>query len=353
MHGMEEESLDAHGHDHEHEHDHEHAHDHEHEHGHDHGHEHHHSGMEEISHVISHLAISDQVKKDVLAVYGLIAAAESEVHGKPVDQVHFHEVGALDAVADIVGVCLLMEELAPDRILSSPIHVGSGACILRPRDSTGSRPRHGQHFCAASPTYGGAIKGELCTPTGAALIKHFASKFGVMPVMRVAQIGYGLGTKDFKAANCMRALLGENDSNGDEIVELCCNLDDMTPEAIGFAQERLFEAGALDVYTTAIGMKKNRPAVVLTCMCSHEHQDAVVQMIFRHTTTLGVREYVCRRYTLARSERVIETAYGPARIKEASGWGVKREKPEYEDIAKIALDQNCSLAEAADLINAK
>ena len=372
VYGIEEESLDAephvhehehdheheHGHEHDHEHEHGHEHEHEHEHGHEHEHEHehshahHHSGMHEIEHILSHLPVSDKVRKDALGVYGLIAQAESSVHGKPVDQVHFHEVGALDAVADIVGVCMLIEELAPDRILSSPIHVGSGhvycahGILPVPAPATAN-------ILLGVPTYGGAIKGELCTPTGAALLKYFASKFGVMPVMRVQQIGYGLGKKDFKAANCLRALFGENDDNGDEIVELCCNLDDMTPEAIGFAQERLFEGGALDVYTIAIGMKKNRPAILLSCMCRRAQEDAMLQLIFRHTTTLGVRESICKRYTLKRNERVIQTAYGPARMKEASGWGVTREKPEYEDIAKIALERNCSLTEAVNLIKPK
>ena len=204
------------------------------------------------------------------------------------------------------------------------------------------------HILRDVPIYGGAIRGELCTPTGAALLKHFVTEFGAMPVMKVEKIGYGMGNKDFEAANCVRALLGETAGGGDEVAELCCNLDDMTAEAIGFAQEELLAAGALDVYTTPIGMKKGRPAVLLSCMCRMEDRERLLGLLFRHTTTLGVRENVCRRYTLERGERTVDTPHGPVRLKTASGWGVVRSKPEYEDVARIARGQGISLAEVCD-----
>lgn len=303
--------------------------------------------MAEVEHIVGHLALSDQVKKNVLAVYELIAQAESHAHGRPVEEIHFHEVGTLDAVTDVVAVCWLLHDLAPEQIVASPVHVGCGqvrcahGILPVPAPATA-------HILQDVPIYGGAIRGELCTPTGAALLKHFVTEFGAMPVMKVEKIGYGMGNKDFEAANCVRALLGETAGGGDEVAELCCNLDDMTAEAIGFAQEELLAVGALDVYTTPIGMKKGRPAVLLSCMCRMEDRERLLGLLFRHTTTLGVRENVCRRYTLERGERTVDTPHGPVRLKTASGWGVVRSKPEYEDVARIARGQGISLAEVCD-----
>lgn len=312
-------------------------------------HTHAHAHPEDIRHRILQLPLSDKVKEDALAVYGLIAEAESHVHGRPVEEIHFHEVGTADAIADIVGVCLLMEKLAPDKVLVSPVHVGSGqvhcAHGVLPVPAPASA-----YILRDVPIYGGQVQGELCTPTGAALLKHFASDFGTMPVMRISRIGYGMGKKDFEQANCVRAMLGTVTEKVQEIVELCCNLDDMTPEELGFVQERLFAEGALDVYTTAVGMKKCRPGVLLTCMCRLSDRETMLGLLFKHTTTLGVRESICNRYTLNRREYTAETPYGEIRIKEAEGFGVRRRKPEYEDLARIAGEQNMSLKEAGSLI---
>ena len=345
VHGEEEESHD-HPHGHDHPHDHGHGHDHDHDHGHGH---HHHAGMGDIRHILSHLDIPQQVRQDAQAVYQLIAQAESHAHGRPVEEIHFHEVGTLDAVTDVVAVCWLIHDLAPQRILASPVHVGSGqvrcahGILPVPAPATA-------HILQGVPTYGGAVQGELCTPTGAALLKHFVQGFGPSPVMRVEKIGYGMGKKDFEAANCVRAMLGETQETGETVAELCCNLDDMTPEALGFAQERLWEAGALDVSTLAVGMKKNRPGVMLLCMCRVEDREKMLSLLFAHTTTLGVRERLCNRYTLSRSQRTVETEYGPVRVKESTGWGVVREKPEYEDLAKIAREQNMTLDQVKRLL---
>ena len=357
VHGEEEESQDVylHHHDHDHHHhDHEHAHDHDHHehehHEHDHGHgHHHHAGMGDIRHILSHLDIPQDVREDAEEVYELIALAESHAHGRPVEEIHFHEVGALDAVADVVAVCWLIHDLEPEQILASPIHVGWGqvrcahGILPVPAPATA-------HILRDVPTYGGSVEGELCTPTGAALLKHFAQSFGPSPVMRVEKIGYGMGKKDFEAANCLRAMLGETQEGRETIAQLCCNLDDMTPEALGFVQERLWEAGALDVTTTPVGMKKNRPGVLLTCMCRLEDRERLVSLLFRHTTTLGIRESQCSRYTLSRSQRSLETPWGPVRIKTSAGWGVTREKPEYEDLAKIARDQDLPLDKVKELL---
>lgn len=184
-------------------------HHHEHEHEYEHEHEHHHSGMHDIEHIVSgHLDIPEKVKSHILAVYSLIAEAESHAHGVPVSQVHFHEVGAMDAVADITAVCLLMDRLAPEQVVASPVHVGCGqvrcahGILPVPAPATA-------HILTGVPIYGGKIEGELCTPTGAALLKHFATGFGGMPVMTLQRVGYGMGAKDFEAANCVRAMLGE------------------------------------------------------------------------------------------------------------------------------------------------
>ena len=332
VHGSEE--LDA-LHDHLHEHAHEHSHDHEH---------HHHTDLHEIEHLLSHLDLPQTVRDDALAVYHRIAEAESKVHGRPVDQIHFHEVGTLDALADVVGVCLLMHLLAPEKVYASSVHVGSGqvrcahGILPVPAPATAL-------LLAGVPIYGGVIQGELCTPTGAALLTHFVTKFGELPAMRLLKSGYGMGTKDFPAANCVRAMLGEQDAPTEEILELSCNLDDCTGEAIGFAMERLLDAGALDVYWTSVGMKKNRPGILLTCMCRPLDREKMVELLFRHTTTLGVRESAFRRYTLSRESKTIQTPDGDIRVKVSTGYGVAREKPEFEDLAKIARETGKSLSE--------
>lgn len=319
-------------------------HHHDHDHGHDHHHDHTHGGMADIAHIISHLNISDKVRRDVLAVYDLIAQAESHAHGVSVEQIHFHEVGTMDAIADVTAVCYLMDKLGIEKVYASPVHVGSGqvrcahGILPVPAPATA-------HILRGVPIYGGEIKGELCTPTGAALLKHFVSEFGKMPPMTVEKIGYGMGTKDFPAANCVRAMLGHTDDSRDQIAALSCNLDDMTGEEIGFAMEQLLEAGALDVYTTAIGMKKNRPATMLTVLCRDDQKEAMVRLIFRHTTTLGIREAEFCRYTLQRQIETVETPYGPVRRKVVSGYGVSRSKAEYEDLAKIARQQGAGLRE--------
>lgn len=338
-----------HHHDHTHEHSHEHTHGHTHEHAHEHGDDghthHHHSSLHDIEHIVcGHLNIPDQVKQDVMAVYGLIAEAESHAHGVPVTEIHFHEVGTMDAIADITAVCLLMNKIAPDQVIVSPVHVGSGhvhcahGILPVPAPATA-------YILNGVPMYGGAVKGELCTPTGAALLKHFATRFGDMPVMRTEAIGYGMGKKDFEQANCIRAMLGETEDAGDSVLQLECNVDDMTAEELGFAMETILEAGALEVYTVAAGMKKSRPGTILCVLCHEDAKETLVRVIFRNTTTIGVREHRCSRYTLKRSFETVQTPYGDVQKKLSSGYGVTREKYEYEDLARIAREQGLSLAE--------
>ena len=347
--GMEEgeHSHEHHIHDephHEHTHEPKHEHTHEHTHSHDHMHEHAHNDMTEIKHILSHLNLSDKVRADVLEVYDLIAQAESQVHGVPVAQIHFHEVGNMDAIADITAVCYLMDKLNVDRIIVSPIHVGSGQV----RCAHGILPVPAPATALILkdvPIYGGEIRGELCTPTGAALLKHFANSFGPMPMMQTTAIGYGMGKKDFPAANCVRAMLGESAEQADSVLELSCNLDDMTGEELGFAMERLFDEGALDVFTIPINMKKSRPGQMLCVLCREEKRDEITRAIFRYTTTLGIREQRMNRCTLDRTIETIDTPYGPIRKKISSGYGVERSKFEYEDLARVAKEQGIGIRE--------
>ena len=355
VHGEDEEEK-IHEHEHPHEHPHEHIHEHPHEHhddhAHDHPHEHHHahSDLGSIRSVIAGLAVPDKVKADAAAVYGLIAAAEAKVHGKPVEQVHFHEGGSLDAVADVTAVCFLMEKLGLDGFDASPVHVGSGTVRCAHGVLSVPAPAAAE-LLRGIPVYGGEVKGELCTPTGAALLRYFGRGFGPMPLMAAETLGVGLGSRDFGRCNCLRAFLGESGGAGeDEAVELRCNLDDMTGEELGFALDRLFAAGALDAWFTPIYMKKNRPAYELSALCPPGKEAEVTEAILRHTTTLGVRGATCRRTVLTRRTETRETALGPVRVKLAEGRGVTREKPEFEDLQRLALERDLSLREVQERI---
>ena len=326
-----------------------HAHEHEHDHTH-HGHEHHdHADMHGIGHIVSRLALPEHIRADIMAVYGLIAEAEAKVHGVPVTEIHFHEVGTMDAVADVTAVCMLLDRLAPDEVVVSPVHVGSGhvhcahGILPVPAPATAE-------ILKGVTIYGGAVDGELCTPTGAALLRHFASRFGDMPVMETRAVGYGMGKKDFERANCVRAFLGEAQGARDTVSMLSCNVDDMTAEEIGFAMERLFDGGAREVYTVPVGMKKNRPGTLLRVICSREDRDSLARILFRHTTTIGIRTNDTERYILERSQETRETPYGPVRIKHTSGYDTAGSKVEYDDLARIARERDISLREARKLL---
>ena len=418
IHGEEEESVPC-GHTHAHHHEHDHAHEHHHDHAHErhHEHEHHahthahahvhvqedahchdsdahdhahhhehdahhhaHHGMAEIRSLIAELAVSETVKEKALAVYQSIAEAESKVHGAEVDQIHFHEVGSMDAVADVTAVCLLMELLAPEQVIVSPIHVGSGTVLCAHGRLPVPAPATAL-ILEGMPIYGGNVQGELCTPTGAALLKTFADSFGPMPPMTVAKTGYGMGTKNFEQANCLRAMLGEpfpmngigskmqtaQDAEGENtggcgaagkdtetknpaaregrITEISCNLDDMTGEDIAFAAERILQAGALDVFTESIYMKKGRLAVKLTVLARPEDEERLAGEIFRHTSTIGVRIHTDRRYELARRSEQRKTPLGTIEVKISEGFGVRKEKIEFASLKQIAETSGKRLAE--------
>jgi len=342
----------SHHHNHNHTHDHHNSYDYNHSHDHHHSHEHEHRTYHAIEHTISHLNVSAGVKKNILAVYTLIAQAESLAHKLPVEKIHFHEVGEMDAIADISGVCLLLEELAPDRIFASPVNTGFGYV----RCSHGVLPVPAPataHILRDVPIYSDETKGELCTPTGAALLKHFVQEFCTMPNLTVRTIGYGMGKKDFEKANCVRIFLGTSaDTAGshDNVTELTCNLDDMTPEAISFAQQILLDEGALDVWTLPIGMKKGRTGILFSCLCSNEAKDTMVHLMFKHTSTLGIRQTLHHRYILQRDEKKLPTQYGEVRVKNASGFGVKKSKPAYDDLARLAKEHNITLGDVTAVV---
>lgn len=326
----------------EHQHEHVEKHGAEHHHGHHHHGHHHHASPGNIAELIGGLDLPEEAKRHARAVYDDIARAEAKAHGCPVSDVHFHEVGALDAVADVTGVCYAMYLLGAERICVSPVHVGSGTV----RCAHGVMPVPAPataNLLEGVPFYGGEVRGELCTPTGAALLKHFADSFGPVPMMTTEKVGIGIGTKTFEQANCVRVFLGETEEreNG-EITELVCNIDDMPPEALAHACSRLLEQGALDVYTLAGTMKKGRPGHVLTVLCRPEDETEFARQILAETTTNGLRVRRCGKYFLEPGIERVQTRWGEVRIKTAEGFGIRHVKPEFEDVSELAKKNGVS-----------
>ena len=334
--------------------------------GHDHGHGHHHHddhyhdhhGIHDIEEIIKGLNLSQKVKEKALIVYRQIAEAEATVHGEKPEHIHFHEVGSLDAVTDVTGCCLLMEMLGAEKVIFSPINTGSGTVHCAHGILPVPAPATAR-LLKGIPAYSGQIESELCTPTGAALAGVLADEFGKMPVMSILQIGYGMGNKDFEQANCVRAMLGEAEEGGSEastkgdgqVIELAANIDDMTGEDLGFAVEMLLEGGALDVYTQPIYMKKSRPAVKLCVIAAPEEAERMAKLIFRYTTTLGIRQYSCQRYELERHFDKRHTSFGEITVKVSGGYGVVKEKYEYDELAEIARREGISPAEVRKRID--
>ena len=323
-------------------------HHHEHEHHHHEHHHHEHSTLHGISHIIEDLNAPEKVKADALAVYESIAEAESRVHGKTVDEIHFHEVGSLDAVADVAAVCLLVNDLGAE-IYATPVNTGSGSVKCAHGVLPVPAPATAE-LLKGIPAYSDSTQGELCTPTGAALLKYFVKDFCDMPLMKTEKTGYGMGKKDFERANCVRALLGES-GEGDTVTELACNLDDMSAEAIAFACGQLMKNGALDVWCVPAVMKKGRQGTVLNVLCKNADKDGILKLIFKHTSTLGVRENIMKRYTLEREERIVNTPLGEVGIKTSSGYGCEKSKFEYDDLAKIAEEKGMSITQVIEEIN--
>ncbi len=333
IHGQEEGQEHHHGHDHGHEHDH---------------HHHEHRSLADIQAMIDAFPLPEDVRDNAKWVYSRIARAEAFAHGVEAGEVHFHEVGALDAVMDVTGVCYLMYLLAPEEVYASPVTVGSGTV----RTAHGLLPVPAPataRLLTGVPVTAGDIEAELCTPTGAALLRLRTKSFGPMPDGVILGCGYGCGTKDFPRANCLRAFLLDTadtaEGPNDWVTELKANIDDMTGEDMGFALERLLEAGALDVSYAPVVMKKNRPGVILTCLCRPADADRLAAEVLRHTTTFGVRRTDCRRYALATLGRAAETPWGTILYKTGTGYGLTKSKPEYEAAAEAARAHGVPLAE--------
>jgi len=308
-----------------------------------------HSGLTDIEDLVMGLPLPLCVRTDIISVYHLIAQAESHVHGVPVRQIHFHEVGTMDAVADVTAVCLLMHEIGAQQVYASPVRTGCGqvrcahGILPVPAPATA-------HILRGIPIYAGDIQSELCTPTGAALLKYFVKEFIPMPVLVPLSIGYGMGKKDFPLANCLRAILAEQAEKPQSVTLLSCNLDDMCAEDIAFAMEILQDAGALDVWTQPIGMKKSRPGTILNVLCPEGETGAFARLMLLHTTTLGVRYTACQRITLDRRTETADTPLGPMQRKISTGLGITRSKYEYEDIAQAARANGLSVLQVRALL---
>ena len=294
-----------------------------------------HRHLSHILDLIARASISERVKRDASAVFCRLGEAEARIHGVEVEKVHFHEVGAIDSIADIVGACVALELLGVDELHCSAINVGSGTVNTEhgvlpvPAPATAA-------LLEGKPVYAHGPAVELTTPTGAAIVATLAASFGPMPPMRISSIGYGAGDRDFKEQpNVLRAILGESARAAEatlvSVIE--ANIDDASPQVLGYAVERLMEAGALDASLSALQMKKNRPGSLLRVIAKPEDQEKLAQMIFAETSTLGLRIHTAERRVEERSLVEVETPFGKVRIK-VSGDGAFA--PEYEDCRAIA-----------------
>jgi len=350
-------SEHGHHHDHEHhdhghrEHDH-HAHDHHHHHDDPapHTHHHPHRSLPEIYGLIDRSALSPAGRDRAKALFQRLAEVEAGIHQMPVDRVHLHEVGALDSILDIVGAVFGLEWFAADTIVSSPLNVGGGmvesAHGLFPVPAPAT-----VKLLGAAPIYGGTIQKELVTPTGALIVSSYASAYGPVPAMTVARVGYGAGDRDFPSTpNVLRVLVGEAASSAhgtaERVVVVECEIDDMNPQLFAVAMDRLYAAGALEVFYVPVQMKKNRPGTLLTVVAPPERRSAMADIIFRETTTIGLRYAEVDRECLERELVVVETPIGPVRFKLAWRDGrLVNAVPEFDDCAKLAAAQNLSVKE--------
>lgn len=305
-------------------------------------HEHcvHHSLKDILELIDGQTALPERVRADAKAVFLCLAQAEAAVHGCEPGAIHFHELGSMDAAADVIGVCYAVYLLAPERVVVSPIHVGAGTVKCAHGIVPVPAPATAE-LLKQAPVYSGGIEGELCTPTGAALLTYLANSFGDLPGMRTEKIGYGIGANSFSRPNCLRAFWGSTSQEGrGSILEIVANIDDMTPEALAFASSRLMELGALDVYTVAGCFKKGRCGHILTVLCSAKREQKMVKYILKHTTSNGVRVRECRKYFLQPSFQQIDTEYGTVQYKKSDAFGITHVKAEYEDLARIAREKD-------------
>ena len=306
--------------------------------------------MKEIREIIARAAISDTARKTAIAIFEALGAAESRIHATSIDQVHFHEVGAVDAMVDIVCAAVGAEALGVDEIVCSPLNVGGGS--VKCAHGTFPVPAPATvELLKNAPVYSSGVQAELVTPTGAAIVKTLARRFAAFPEMKIEKSGYGAGTRDFPGMpNVVRLTIGEAASTlasktaSETVTVLEANLDDLNPQLFGYVMDRLLAEGALDVFGMPVQMKKNRPGMLLTVLCKPQDAATLTQLIFTETTTLGVRRRDEVRQTLARRWENVRTQWGEVRIKIASMNGtVTNYAPEYEDCRRIASEQHVPL----------
>jgi uncharacterized protein (TIGR00299 family) protein len=300
-----------------------------------------HRHLAHILKLIEKATLPERARHDAAAVFERLGAVEAAVHQMPVEHVHFHEVGAADSIADIVGACVALELLGVTSIVSSPLNVGSGTAATAHGTLPVPAPATAA-LLAGKPVYSEGPAVELTTPTGAALAATLARSFGVLPPMKIARMGYGAGGRDFPdRANVLRVILGEETGalEATTISVLEANIDDLSPQILAYAMDRLLEKGALDVTLQPIAMKKNRPGTLLRVLARPEDREAMAQVIFAETSTLGLRMYTAERRVQARRWVEVETPHGKVRMK-VSGEGSYA--PEYEDCRRVA--QECGVA---------
>jgi uncharacterized protein (TIGR00299 family) protein len=303
-------------------------------------HEHSHRSLTDIIRIIDGSDLSSAVKQRAVQIFTRLAEAEARVHNEPVDHVHFHEVGALDAIVDVVGAAICFNALKIERFVCSPLHVGSGM-VKMTHGHFPIPPPAVAELLKGVPFYATEIKGELLTPTGAAIITTVCSEYGSIPQMKPDATGYGAGTREYPDfPNVLRVLLGETEPHSatdERLWMLETNLDDASPQIIGHVMDRVLELGALDCFFTPVQMKKNRPGVLLSVLCARDEKEAVMKLLFTETTTLGVRSYEVARRALQRSVVTVETQYGPIDVKVAHLDGrVVNEMPEFEQCRETA-----------------
>ena len=311
-----------------------------------------HRSFRDIREMIDLSPLPQAVKEKSVEAFRKLAEAEGKIHGRPPEEVHFHEVGAVDSIVDIVGCMIAVEELLPARILSSPVNVGQGTLECRHGVYPVPAPAT-QELLNGLPTFSNSVQGELTTPTGAALLATLVQEFGPRPLMKTQHSGYGAGSRETPGnANVLRVTVGEEiaieeEVSPEELVTVIeATIDDMNPQIYGYFQEKALASGALDVYLTAIQMKKNRPAVKLTLVCPVGQVDALADLIFRETTTIGIRYTLAQRQTLQREHCRVETEYGPVRVKVAFLDGRRMNfVPEFEDCRRIAAQSGVPLKE--------
>ena len=322
--------------------------------------EHSHRHLADIEQIIHGSDLSGSVKQRAVQIFTRLAEAEARVHNEPIDRVHFHEVGALDAIVDVVGAAICFEFLKIDRFMCSPLHVGSGM-VQMAHGRFPIPPPAVAELLKGVPFYAGDIKGELLTPTGAAIITTVCSEYGPVPQIKIESTGYGAGTREYPDfPNVLRVFVGETESTvatDERLWMIETNLDDASPQIIGHVMDRVLESGALDCFFTPVQMKKNRPGVLLSVLCRSDEKEAVMKLLFMETTTLGVRSYEVGRRALQRSVVRVEPQYGPIDVKVAHLVGrVVNEMPEFEQCREAAVRAEVQLKvveEAARLALAK